>query len=73
MEFLTNLVVDSVLDPVVLVPAAAVSAALLSGLVARVAQLWEERPPTRHRDVDNGYGLRHEITGLTELTEPSPM
>jgi hypothetical protein len=49
MESLINLVVDSVLDPVVLVPAAAVCAALLSGLVARIAELWEERPPARSR------------------------
>jgi hypothetical protein len=55
MESLSNLVVDSVLDPVVLVPAAAVSAALLSGLAARVVQLWEERSSKPNRDATGAY------------------
>jgi hypothetical protein len=50
MEQLANLTVDALLDPAVLAPAIAVSAALLSGLAARLVELCQEHLPTRQSD-----------------------
>ncbi len=47
MEFLSDLPLDSLVDPVVIVSALVVTASLLSGLVARLAQLLEDRQPQR--------------------------
>ena len=47
MQSLTGLLADTLLDPVVLASAFAVSAALISGLAARVLEVCEERVPRR--------------------------
>jgi hypothetical protein len=50
MEQLANLPVDTLLDPAVLAPAIAVSAALFSGLAARMFELCEDHLPRRRRN-----------------------
>jgi hypothetical protein len=50
MEQLANLLVDSVLDPAVLAPAIAVSAALVSGLAARLVELCQDHLQARQSD-----------------------
>ena len=45
MEQLANLMIDPLLDPAVLVPTIAVSAALVSGLAARLVERWQEHLP----------------------------
>ncbi len=50
MEQLTNLLVDALLDPAVLVPTIAVSAALVSGLAARLVELCQDYLPRRQPD-----------------------
>jgi hypothetical protein len=45
MEQITNLAVETALDPVVLVPSIAVGAALASGLVARMIEFCEDHLP----------------------------
>ena len=47
MESLTGLLTETLLDPVVLASAIAVSAALISGFAARVVEVFEERLPRR--------------------------
>lgn len=47
MESLTGPLTDTLLDPVVLASAIAVSAALISGLAARVVEVFEDRLPRR--------------------------
>jgi hypothetical protein len=47
MEQLANLLVDALFDPAVLMPAIAVSAALLSGLAARMVEICEDHLPRR--------------------------
>jgi hypothetical protein len=42
---LANLLLERLLDPVVLITATAVTGALLSGLAARVAEIWEDWAP----------------------------
>ena len=50
MEQLANLPVHALLDPAVLVPAIAVSAALVSGLAARMIEVCEDHLPRRRSD-----------------------
>jgi hypothetical protein len=50
MEQLANLPVDALLDPAVLTPAIAVSAALVSGLAARMVEFCEDHLPRRRSD-----------------------
>ena len=50
MEQLANLPVNALLDPAVLVPAIAVSAALVSGLAARMIEACEDHLPRRRSD-----------------------
>lgn len=47
MEFVVNVLIDKVLDPVVLTSSVVVCASLLSGLGARLAEAWEDRQPVR--------------------------
>ena len=49
MKQITDLAVDRVIDPVVLVPSIVVVAALASGLVARVVEFCEDHLPRRRR------------------------
>jgi hypothetical protein len=50
MEQPANLLIEALLDPAVFAPAIAVSAALLSGLAARLVELCQEHLPTRQSD-----------------------
>ena len=50
MEQLTNLLVEALLDPAVLAPTIAVSAALFSGLAAWLVELCQDHLPTRQSD-----------------------
>jgi len=47
MESLTGPLADTLFDPVVLASAIAASAALISGLAARVVEVFEDRLPRR--------------------------
>ncbi|MDX2378202.1 MAG: hypothetical protein QNM02_00400 [Acidimicrobiia bacterium] len=63
MEFLSDLLADSLLNPVVLVAAIVVIATLLSGLVARVLQVLEDLTLTWDR-------LRVRISRLSVSRRP---
>jgi hypothetical protein len=54
MEQLVNLPVEALLDPVVFAPAIAVSAALFSGLAARLVEFCQDHLPT-HRSSWSGH------------------
>ena len=64
MGFLSDLLVDTLLHPVVLVSAAVTSVALVSGLVARLVQLLEDSLPRMRGALDaartSGLARRHQ-------------
>jgi hypothetical protein len=49
MESIATLALETLTEPSVVVPTVVVSAALFSGLVARVGQAWQERGSQRAR------------------------
>jgi len=50
MEQLANLPVDTLFDPAVFAPAIAVSAAMVSGVAARMIEVFQDHLPQRRSD-----------------------